>query len=311
MGIIDSKIEYEAENLDEIKENLKNYGFTIVTNILTPEECSNLKNDTWKVFENLTEFTREKIKREDNNSWSELKAFNPEFGINFHCCGVGQSEVMWKVRINEKILKIFSFLWNSVPRDLLVSFDGFSFAKKQDNNSSFYRTEEDLNVNDFHTFQSFLTCENITENFSFFESSNKKEIRKCFNTFFKVYEENKNILNNDFINFFRTSCKEVKLKCPKGSLLIWDSRLIYNLEQSKINDLCGFYLSYYPRIKVREDVINNRIVAFTTMKTSDFVVKKINLYPDMPEEILGDYDMLFNKLEKPNIDDLSKKLIGY
>jgi ectoine hydroxylase-related dioxygenase (phytanoyl-CoA dioxygenase family) len=150
--------------------------------------------------------------------------------------GVGHSQICWDLRQNEKIINVFSNLWNCNNDDLFVSFDGFSFGlppeitNKGWEHKTWFHTDQSYLRNDFECIQSWITANDIEEGdgtLAIMEGSHNyhKEFQKKFN----INDSNDwyklNSIEEKF--YFDKNCKYKKIKCPKGSLVLWDSRTIH------------------------------------------------------------------------------------
>ena len=98
---------------------------------------------------------------------------------------------------------------------------------------------------------------------------------KEFATHFKI---TKNVqwtkLTKEQIEFYRErNCEFNRIVCPKGSLVMWDSRTIHcgveaNKDRAQPNFRAIVYVCYAPRSKCTESNIKKRQKAFTEMRAT-------------------------------------------
>lgn len=301
--------ELECKNKEELKEKLSIYGFVFISDILIDEDVKKTIDMTWDYFEYSTskDDGDTRIDRNNPKTWDELSVFLPNKEFEYNYCNVGHSSVMWKLRETDKILNIFGCLWCQAIRDMLVSFQGFCFkpGKFEDYKvKNEYTTLEDLNTTEFKNFQGFYSATEINGNFTILSGSHKK--RKDF---IKLYKPTEN-MTNEHIDFFKSICETKHLFIPSNSLLIWDTRLIYNFYPSTKNMTCGHYLSYYPRHHINRDQLVKRNDLFRMLKTTDHDFDDPYVYSDNPPGLTSNLDDMFLKIPRPNISDLCRRLVG-
>ena len=248
-------------NIDD-KTNIllfyKEYGFVIIDNIISDNECKKAESDIFKYL-NITD-TKSFANHTEDNIVSRKPLFTPNI-VN--------------IRQNENIYKIFSMILNY--KDLLVSHDLCYFLKPTKfvniNNKIInvdnWRTSKDIyididlvNINNSEIILNKLNYTN-TKNFvyeNFIVDLNNKNINglisinnntefdggfSCVPGFHKYFEywleHNKNNFhNNNLLNYNNykfnnndpINKKLVKINIKKGSLLIWDQRIPYSIEQN-------------------------------------------------------------------------------
>lgn len=119
-------INYEAtdyrfplEEEDKWKEYLKEYGFVVIANYLTPEECQAQVDEIWKIMEVLSEGKLKKNSKETHKHDQNYPPLLHGGMIQY----VGHSKVQWDLR--KRCKPIFQRLWKN--DDLKTSFDGLCF----------------------------------------------------------------------------------------------------------------------------------------------------------------------------------------
>lgn len=236
-------MDYEFDKYVTDKYNLRGmleeYGVAIIPNILTSEECDKINDGVWNYFEYISENWKDSfspIKRNHKNSWKNIYNLYPIHNHLFKHYGVGHSQICWDVRQNKKVLDVFSTFWNCNESDLFVSFDGFSFCLPPEitnigwENKTWFHTDQSYLRNDFECIQSWVTANDIEKGdgtLAIMEKSHKyhQDFGKKFNVNDNSDWYKLNSIEEKF--YVEKKCAYKKIKCPKGSLVLWDSRTIH------------------------------------------------------------------------------------
>lgn len=280
-------------NKESLKETLNRYGVAIIPNILNDLECNSIIDGLWDYFEHISQNWEIPINRNNKDSWKELYKLYPIHAMLFQYFNCGHSQVAWNVRENKKIIEIFSYFWTCNNEDLLVSFDGIAFGippevtnRGWNKNNTWYHTDQSYIRNNFECVQSWITAFDVNEGdatLGFMEGSNifHKEFSLQFNI------KNKNDwykLSNEEEQFYlEKECTYKKIKCPKGSLVLWDSRTIHcAVDAIKGRPLQNFrgiiYLCYQPRNLCDKKNLEKKKKAFLEMRTTSHYPCKIKLF---------------------------------
>ena len=307
-----------------VKETLKKFGVAIIPSVLNDEECENIINGFWDFFEHITQNWDIPIIRKNKHSWNGFYDLFPKHSMLFQNWGIGQSQVCWDVRQNTKIVEIFSYLWNCKNEDLLVSFDGASFnvppeiTKKGWNKNTWFHSDQSYTRNNFECIQSWVTGYDVNEGdatLAIMEGSNKyhKEFASKFNItdksdWFKLNEEQE-------LFYLNKGCEYKKIKCPKGSLVLWDSRTIHCgtealKNRKKENYRAVIYVCYLPRKLCDSKNIIKKQKAFNELRTTNHYPCKIKLFPKTPNTY-GKQIPEIVPIKKPILNQLGKKLAGF
>jgi hypothetical protein len=115
--------------------------------------------------------------------------------------------------------------------------------------------------------------------------------------------------------YVNKGCQYRNIKCPKGSLVFWDSRTIHcGIEASKIREVPNFraiiYLCYMPRELCSNANLKKKREAFENLRTTNHYPCKPKLFPKMPRTYGNDIPTI-NQIDKPIINELGKKLAGF
>jgi len=345
----DAKYYTTKENLFQ---TIETYGVAIIPNVITEEECVKMLNGMWEYFEHITKNWEKPISPNNLESWKEIYKLYPLHSMLIQYWNVGHAQVSWELRQNTKIIDIFAHFWKCSPEELLVSFDGLSFnlppettnkgwskTSKVDPNevvNTWLHTDQSFMHNEFRCIQSWITALDVNEGdatLAFMEKSNI--FHKDFNTHYKVSEKlNGNKKSSEYIEhnkkykddwyklndeeeqfYLSKNCSYKKIKCPKGSMVFWDSRTIHcgaeaMKSRSKPNIRAIIYLCYMPRTLCSEINIEKKKKAFNELRTSNHWASKPKLFPKNPRTYGGDMPEITN-ISKPTLNDIGKKLAGF
>lgn len=313
---------------DSLKETLEKYGVAIIPSVLSEEECKSMFDGMWNYFEHITQKWTTPIKRSKQASWSQFYELNPLHSMLIQQWHVGHAQVSWDLRQNEKIVDIFAKLWAVPKEELLVSFDGLSFSlppeitkKGWHDGKTWYHTDQSYTRNNFECIQSWVTALDVNEGDStltVMEGSHK--LHGDFAKKFGVTNESDWYrLRYDEEKFYKTNgCEYVKIKCPKGSMVFWDSRTIHCgaeplMTRKESNFRAVVYLCYTPRALATEDQLAKKVSACKGMVSTSHWPHRINCFPSYPKARYGkpvSYKQI-NKPAAPVLTELGKKLAGF
>lgn len=321
-------------NLEGLKDTLDKWGVAIIPKVLNGEECEDMKNGIWNYLEHISQTWDIPIKRDIqkkgereliiNNSWKQFYKLLPLHSMLLKNWGIGHSQVCWDLRQKEKILKIFAHLYDTTTDNLLVSFDGFSFCPPPEKtnrgwevkNKSWLHSDQSYTNSDFKCIQSWVTAYDVNEGdgtLMFLERSHK--FHKQFAEYFNVQSKKDwYLLDKDNIHFYEhiNRCKRIKIKCPKGSLVLWDSRTIHCGSQpmkGRINHdfRMVVYLCYQPRDKATKKQLEKRRKAFEELRTTSHWVLNCKLNAINPRSYGRELPKI-TPIDKPNVSKM--ELIG-
>lgn len=319
--------EYEkyCTTSDDLKTMLDTYGVAIIPSVLTEQECSDMLSGIWKFLEHITQKWDVPIKRNKKKSWHSFYDLHPLHSMMLRQWDVGHAQVAWDVRQNEKIVNIFAKLWNCTKEELLVSFDGMSFnippevtKKGWNDGKTWYHTDQSYLRNDFECIQSWMTALDVNEDdatLTFMEGSHAyhSEFRTKYgvnspNDWYKLTSEEEQFYVNK-------KCEYKKIKCPKGSLVLWDSRTIHcgaeaMKTRKKMNFRAIIYLCYTPRIYADTYELTKKQHCLENIQTTNHWPHKINTphYGKNNDPLVLTHKM--ERIDHPILNDLGKKLAG-
>lgn len=320
---------YEGEKYycfnNDIKSTIDKYGVAIIPNLLTDIECNNLIDGMFNFLEYITKDTPYQILRDDSSTWKNYSNLYPTQAMILQHWSIGHAQHIWDLRQNDKILDIFAKFYEVDKKDLLVSFDGsgISFPPEITNRGwntkkINYHCDQSYMRNDFECIQSWVNAYDTNPGdatLAFLEGSN--HFHKQFNERFKINNKSDwhqlNSIEKDY--YISLGCTEKKITCPKGSLVLWDSRTIHTgLRPYKTrpnpNFRCVVYLCYQPRSMITPNQLKKKIKAFQDLRTTSHYPCKVKLFSKVPRTYGGILPN-FRQIEPPLLNDIGRKLIGY
>jgi hypothetical protein len=183
------------------------------------------------------------------------------------------------------------------------------------NRKLYLHTDQSFLKNDFHCVQSWITALDVNEGdatLAFLEKSHKfhAEMGQVFNL--KQKEDWFKLENQHETFCQQKGCPLVKIKCPKGSLVLWDSRTIHcGVEpikgRLKPNLRCVIYLCYIPRMKFSNKDLEKKRNWFNELRTCGHSGK---VFPKTPRTYGGEVPNITH-IDKPVLTDLGRKLVGF
>lgn len=252
------------------------------------------------------------IYENDNKTWVKLHSMYPKHGMLIQHFKVGHSKFVWDIRQNKKVIDIFKKLYNT--SDLLVSFDGASISLPPEitnrgwNIKVGYHCDQSYLRENFECIQGWINGYDTNEGdatLGFFEGSHKltKEVKEKVD-WYKLNE----------IKYYKNICPEKRIKCPKGSLVLWDSRTIHSgvrpeKSRKNMNIRCCVYVSYMPKKLASEKMIQKRIKAYEECRMTTHNAINVKLFPKNPRTYGGDLPEV--KFKKHDLNEIGKRLVGY
>lgn len=244
----------------DINITLEKFGVCIVPNVLNNEECQHVFNEMIWDFEKRTTPLDIPFRFEDSSTWETLELFKPYQNMLYKHWGLGQSQYVHDlVRANPKIIDCFESIWDN--RQLICSFDAISLhlpgelcGKDYFHKKHWYHFDQGVLktnkqyiqglVNMFDTNEGDATLCAFLKSHLFFPQYAKKLIddftaKTGKTNMVDIEKEFKDefVKVDDLDYFKRKGCCEVRITCPKGSLVLWDSRTLHQGSQPLKNRL--------------------------------------------------------------------------
>lgn len=332
------ELEKYSTTIDNVKQKLEEYGVAIIPKLLNSIEIKKMNEGMWNTLEHISQNFDVPISRNNSETYKKIYDLYPNHSMLIQHWGIGHSQFIWDLRQNEKIINIFSKIWD-VPKDnLLVSFDGASIhmppeiTKRGYFKNNWFHTDQSFNRNEFECVQSWVTGYDVNEGdgtLKFLEKSHLYHddfINKFRNgiDINKIKKDWYKLENIEQLKFYTKTkkCLEKCIKCPAGSIVLWDSRLIHCgqeplKERKKHNFRNVVYICMHSREYANDKLLDKRIKAFNEMRmTTHWPVKPFNykgtikLFPKNPQTY-GKILPNIKPLDKPKINNIGRNLVGY
>ena len=313
-----------------IREKLNTFGVAVVPSLLNENECNSMESKMLDFLETISSSWETPINRHDSKTFKEIYRLFLKHSMLIQNFKVGHSQAVWDVRQNLKVVNVFSKFWNVNPTELLTSFDGFSYhfppeiMKRGWYRNNWFHTDQSYMRPDFECMQSWVTANDVEEGdatLAFYEGSHK--FHKKFAEHFGGDDIKKNLgsgdwykLNIDEEQFYKDNgCTKKCIKCPKGSLVCWDSRTIHcgvesNKNRKNPKTRAVIYTCYTPRALATKAMLRKKQKAFNELRTTNHWPHKPKLFPINPRTY-GQELPTITDIAPPKLNSLGLKLAGF
>jgi len=283
-------VEEEHENLiASCLKDLEELGYCVIPQLLSASETESLYQRVWHEF---IEKAWPECRMDDRSNWKEEFPMHNKWGL--FAGPAGQTQVMWDLRQDPRIVNVFAKVWNT--NDLIVSMDGLSFMSPSEIREGYiepwphvdqkilrrqdgfahnncppigFVSESQLKTQPY-TIQGQFLFEDSFEGDAGFYCIPKSHLR--FSEFaLELPDKGEVEYLQDFFahntdEFGEPYCMK-HIIAPRGSLILWDSRTVHwNQHASKSDNpkvrMVG-YLCYVPKVRLTEEGMMLRISAFT------------------------------------------------
>lgn len=305
-------------------DTLQNYGVAIIPNVLNQDECENMNNQTWDFFEHISKNWITPLNRTDEQSWKGIYNLFPSHGMLFQHWKIGHSQACWDIRQNKNVAQVFANIWDCNVEDLVSSFDGQSFSVPHEvtkrgyqRKNYWFHCDQSFISSEFKCVQGWVTGYDVNEDdasLAFYEGSHMyhEEFVKQFGiTCTKDWYK----LNPTEEDFYSQKCVSRKIKCPKGSLVLWDSRTIHcgsqaSKERQNRNFRNVIYVCYQPRHHMTQKQLEKKKKAFNELRMTTHWPCKVTLFPKNPRTY-GKQLPYISDITYPSLSEFGYKLAGF
>lgn len=323
---------YEGERYLTTKENvlqtLEQYGVAIIPNVLNEQECDQMRNGAWEYLEHITQDFDIPIKRNNPASWRSYRHLFPKHGMLLQHWGIGHAQFNWDLRQNNKIVDIFAHIWNVDPTELFVSFDAASFGFPPEQTNFGWKHHIKLHCDqsflnsDFKCIQSWVGANDTSDGdatLCILEGSHNyhAEFKQQFNHLTDAeLKDNWFILSEAHINWYtqEKGCQLHYIRCPRGSLVLWDSRTIHSgsepmkgRQNPKMRIVS--YLCYLPKYMSSKKNNKKRLDAYVNLRTTTHWVDNVKFFSKFPRTYGSQVPPITDPIP-PILTDLGMSLVG-
>lgn len=319
-----------------LRATLDTFGVAIIPSILSDEECEQMIDGVWEFLHHITQHWPIPIHRDNQETYKEIHKLHLLRGAMFQQYSNGHSQYMWNLRQNRKIVNIFSEFWGVPEEELLASFDGSNFSIPNNELQTggkraagktrtaglkdvepWYHLDQSLTRPDFECAQSWVTAYDTGEGdatLGFLEGSH---------AWFSQFAEETTaisvvdwkLLSKAELDFYRSKgCSEKRIACPRGSLVVWDSRTVHYGAPSlkrpaeQTFRLVG-YLCYRPRYFITQEMLAEKRMAFDQHDTTSHHPTNFRIFRKLPPKITLDHCV--TPIDPPVVSELGKRLAGF
>jgi len=317
-------INYNTE-LSKLHEILTEYGVCIVNNVLNETECDNITMGMFNTLSHVTSKLDKPFNYQDVTTWNTINELQPTRNLIFQNWGLGQSQFCWDVRTNDKVIDVFERIYNT--KDLLVSIDGFSLSLPPEvtgdwEQNSWYHFDQNTSKPNFECVQGWINGRDTNDGDSTLSVMlGSHRLHQQYGNINKPETKKDWIQVNDLDFFTNNGCIEHKIIAPKGSLVLWDSRVLHYgakpvVGREIINYRNVVYVCYTPRSLSTNKTLLRKIKNFESRGERGF--KRVTnhwphrpvMFSEIPNIKSGIIPDILH-MDDPIIEDKYKYLIGY
>lgn len=319
---------YMASSVKQVAEKLEQFGVCILQ-VLTVEECDALECSMWRWLEHVTSQLAKPVSRDRPETYRSFYELQPSHGMLLQHWGVGHSQFAWTVRQHPRVLQVFAELWGCAPMDLLTSFDGAAISLPHEvTRRGFFRgntwlhTDQSYLRNAYECVQAWVTAREVNEGdatLAFIPGSHK--LHGAFAAHFGAAVQQKpdwfKLSSVQQQWYVEHAGSEVQcIKCPRGSMVLWDSRTIHSGREAVKDRLVPntrmvVYVCMTPRHLVKnERVLAKRINAFEALRMTTHWPHQVKLFGKHPQ-LYGKPVPSVPPVQPPRLTAIGRRLVGY
>ena len=276
-------------------------GYTIIPNLLTPDETTALENGLWD-FWSARGVTR------NPSTWSKIHTYMPTKGMLFQHWGIGQAQCIWDVRQNPRVVDVFKGIYGT--DNLTVSMDGASVGLKPEvtgrgwnhKQQPWLHLDQSPTRNGFECVQGWVTALPVEEGdatLTLLKGSHAlhKKFAETFNLHIQPTDDAKtkhkkkqdwHKLTQDELQWYQDQCEQINVTCPAGSLVLWDSRTVHSgkgpdLHRPHPKNRMVAYVSYMPDTLTKRQRKTKQKAVLTGRMTTHWASERVRLFPKLPQ----------------------------
>ena len=313
-------INYDIRNVGEtsgIIKDLQENGFSVVKDVLTNEECDLAISGAWDWLESMDSG----INRNEPKSWNGVNWPRNIHGLIQHY-KVSFSKWVCDVRVNENVQKVFSGIWGD--DNLISSFDGVCIKRPHElttcrpasiNDKSWFHTDQAKStafnvpsVNGWNCIQSGVNLEHSSEGDARFRVLSGSHLLHSSAPWNGDNKDWYKLSKDDIDWYISNGCVDMQISCPKGGMVLWDSRAIHcstNASKDRINKgrfRFTVFVCMIPRSHLVSKTAIKRKRAFDDSRVTSHWPSKFNLF--------GKHPRMYGKIDKcktPVVHEDSRK----
>ena len=292
-------------------EDLKTNGWSVVADVLTPQEVHEYTNVFWEDFEQVLGRKRNDPELTRTACW-----ISTLHGIIEHY-GIGHSRFMWKVRCNQKVQRIFRGLWGITEQErLITSFNGCCIIRPIEGSRrahfnpkrTWLHTDQTPNTTNNHNMPSPFWSHGVKAIQGSVNLMDSDEDDACFYVltgshryharFFRAHANEFKKPTRDFFImkpqhiawFEQRGCQRLAITVRAGDMTLWDSRLVHcgKLADEHRSNPQRWRLTAFvcmmPRKLVQQKVLTRRQIIAANARTTCHWPNQPRVFPKKPRE---------------------------
>lgn len=286
--------------IDNVKETLAKHGVAVITGVLTEAECEETIKGMWDYLELATSQLTTPMDRNKQETWKQIEALWPKNRMLLQHFGIGHAQFLWMVRQNPKVCAVYAKIWDVTVYDLLVSYDGASchlpqaYDKPSKAKKLSLHCDQSFSDSSFKCVQGWVTAYDVRHGDATLcvlpESHllHQHLARAC--PLLAKDKKDWKMMEQSHLNFYSNkndACTPTMIACPKGSLVLWDSRTIHcgvqsSLPAEQAAPRCVVYVSMMPKSTATPSQRARHRAAFDNGRTTSHWANKATLFSNSP-----------------------------
>lgn len=228
---------HTRQDAERVRQELYTNGFVVVPRVLAPHECKRFRRLVWDFMESATSTQDTPMCRKTPATWKTYhSSLNPLQEMHLKYFGVAQSRAAWCIRQHPCVKQVFARLWQT--KNLAASFEGISFLPSPEFTKRGWRVEQEedrfhtsqaYSRNSLELYEGFVTGETIEHSDAtmvFIKGSHRHHEEFASRFKMETHKHDWHNLTVEQIDWFagELGLERVSVKCPEGSMILWDSR---------------------------------------------------------------------------------------
>ena len=291
-------------------KHLEEFGYCVIPNILSNDECNIYISQLWDWLEGLNSG----IDRNKPDTWTD-EFWPPNiYGITSQF-NISHQQFVWDIRSNKNVIDVFSNIWET--RELLVSFDAINIMRPKEfieDIPEWFHVDQSSFKNFFCCVQGYINLEDTGEDDStlvLYEGSHNYHTSLFENNGLNTTNNYYHLSEKDIDYIKSLNLKKKRIIARKGSLVLWDSRTIHcNCSSTTYDDKFRYaiYICMTPKMWCDEYNKEKKIKAFNELRATSHWPHEIILKRDIKnKEELQNFTATF---KKPVLSITGQLLVG-
>ena len=318
---------YNCTSIEDAQKNLSQYGIAILENVLDKETCLQRETEVWDLMHSITKNLEKPIIPTNSDSYKTIYELFPSHSMLIQHWGVGQSQAVWNVRQDPRVVGVFSHLWKTKPEDLLVSFDGLSvhfppetMKRGQYRGNDWVHTDQSQKKKGLHCIQGTVNLRNVREGDATFRFIPESHL--LHEDFFKTFDV------KDTGDWYKCTTEQNEwfkeiygletclALAPAGSITLWDSRTFHcgseaRKDRTEPNIRMAIYVCMTPRKLSTKAQLAKKQKAFNEVRLTTHWPHRVKLFPKLPRTYGKSIGNITPITLQPNLTPLGKRLAGF